>query len=324
MPDSIDWSAARIFLTGGTGFLGRSLLQVLGERAIPTTVLSRDPDTFLQNHPRFRAQRGLSFVRGDVRSFVFPEGHFSHVVHAATDTHRAPGDLLAYHDEIVQGTRRVLEFARACGASRFLLTSSGAVYGPQAEGVNRLEEIATQASSPLDAGSVYGQGKRTAEHLCSLYHAQFGLGCTVARCFAFVGEHMPLDGRYALGNFIRDALAPDCAEILVQGDGTPLRSYLHADDLVQWLLTILHRGTPAHAYNVGSDQAISIADLAHLVRDLLASGKTVRITREALDAAGRSRYVPSIARARSELGLDVRIQLPDAIRLTAAALNRSR
>jgi hypothetical protein len=123
---------------------------------------------------------------------------------------------------------------------------------------------------------------------------------------------------------IRDALAPDCAEILVQGDGTPLRSYLHADDLVQWLLTILHRGTPAHAYNVGSDQAISIADLAHLVRDLLASGKTVRITREALDAAGRSRYVPSIARARSELGLDVRIQLPDAIRLTAAALNRSR
>lgn len=324
MPDSTDWSAARIFLTGGTGFLGRSLLQHLGARAIPTTVLSRDPDGFLRNHPQFRAQRGLSFVRGDVRSFVFPEGHFSHVVHAATDTHREPGDLLAYHDEIVQGTRRVLEFARACAAQRFLLTSSGAVYGPQPAGVDRLAEDAAQAPSPLDTGSVYGQGKRTAEHLCSLYHAQFGLGCTVARCFAFVGAHMPLDGRYALGNFIRDARAPDCAEILVQGDGTPLRSYLHADDLVQWLLVILARGAASRAYNVGSDQAISIADLAHRVRDLLAPGKAVRIARQAVDHGERSRYVPSIARAREELGLDVRIPLADAIRLTAAALHDHR
>lgn len=306
-------------MTGGTGFLGRSVLQALGGHAT-LTVLSRDPDTFLHKHPRFRALRGLSFVQGDVRSFDFPAGHYSHVLHAATDTQAGPTDAVRLHDEIVQGTRRVLDFARVCGAQRFLLTSSGAVYGPQSANVDRITESDLHAPSPLDAGSVYGQGKRVAEHLCSLYHAQYGLHCTVARCFAFVGTHLPLDGRYALGNFIRDALAPDCAEILVQGDGTPVRSYLHADDLVHWLLAILARGASCRAYNVGSDQAISIADLACLVRDLLAPGKPVRVSRQAADNVDRSRYVPSISRARNELGLDVRIPLADAIRLTAAAL----
>ena len=319
MRNPADWSHARIFLTGGTGFLGKSLLKALGGH-VSTTVLSRNPAAFLQANPAFRHLPGLSFVHGDVRSFRFPDSNFSHVIHAATDTQRADGDLLAYHDEIVQGTRRVLDFALACKAERFLLTSSGAVYGPQAEGVDRIAEDAPQAPSTMDLNALYGQGKRSAEHLCSIYQTQFGLACTVARCFAFVGEFMPLNGSYALGNFIRDALAPDRAAIIVQGDGTPQRSYLHTDELAHWLLTILQKGTPCRPYNVGSDQAISLAELAHLVRDLLAPTKPVTIAQQATDSAGRSRYVPAIDRARDELDLTVRIPLAEAIRATAAAI----
>jgi UDP-glucuronate decarboxylase len=321
------WNGARLFITGGTGFLGKALLAALRAPAASgdiaaITVLSRDPDAFLRRHPEFAKFPELAFVRGDVLNFDFPDDLFSHVIHAATDVGAASAAPLAYYDEIVNGTRRVLDFARVCCASRFLLTSSGAVYGVQPDGVDAIDEAAPQAPSTMDAASVYGQGKRAAEHLCRLYHAQHGLDCMVARCFAFVGDYLPLDGRYAIGNFIADALDPAKPAIIVQGDGTALRSYLHTADMADWLLTILRRGEACAPYNVGSDRAISIGALAHLVRDVLAPEKEVRILGTAKPDAARSRYVPAIARARADLGLAVRIDLEAAIRATAASALR--
>lgn len=323
------WGGSKLFITGATGFLGKAILKKLrgpveaGEIA-SITILSRNPDEFLRRYPEFSWLANASFIHGNILTCTFPDEKYTHVIHAATDTNdQTLTNPLQFLDEIVTGTRRALDFAVASGAKRFLLTSSGAVYGPQPADLEVIPETYLGAPSTVDPKSVYGQAKRSAEHLCRIYCDQSGIDCTIARCFSCVGDYMPFNGQYAIGNFIRDALSVDTDQITVQGDGTPVRSYLHMDDMADWLLRILQQGKPCHPYNVGSDEAINMADLASLVRDLLAPGKTVVIAKERTDYAGRSRYVPSVERIRQELGARISLSLGDAIGATAAAIKLS-
>lgn len=317
--------STRIFLTGGTGFFGKALLrywaqhQSLGDAMPQVTLLSRDPDRFAKQHPQLANHAWLQLIHGDIcDAKSLPSGEkFSHVLHAAADS--TSGPLLTPQqrfDQIVDGTRNLLDYAIACGAQRFLLTSSGGVYGVQPAQFERVPEDCNTLPDPLSPNNAYSIAKRMAEHLCALYTHTHGIETVIARCFAFVGPDLPLDVHFAIGNFIRDALHADC--IKVQGDGSPLRSYLDQRDLAHWLNTLLLRGTSGQAYNVGSDQAISIRELAYCVRDLIAPHKGVEVLGNTTRDAQRNRYIPSIDKARAELGLDVQIKLEDAIRFAAA------
>jgi dTDP-glucose 4,6-dehydratase len=318
-----DLRGARVFLTGGTGFFGIWLLESLlhADRELglgaKVLVLTRDEAAFRVKAPRLAADRRIDFHRGDVRSFVFPSGGFTHVVHAATEADdrldREQPELM--RDVIVGGTRRTLEFAEQCGAKKFLLVSSGAVYGRQRPDVARVAENDPGFAAPLDPPSAYAEGKRAAERLCA-EAAGRGLDATGARCFAFLGPHLRLDARFAVGSFLHDALKGGPIE--VKGDGTPVRSYLYAADLAAWLWAILLKGRPGRAYNVGSERAISIADLARFVAETVAPGAEVRIAREPAPGLAPDRYVPNTARARTELGLGESVSLEDALRRTAA------
>ena len=246
-----DWEdlrGQRLFLTGGTGFFGKWLIETflwsnekLGLDA-RMLVLSRDPAAFLRKMPHLAGQSALEFQAGDVTSFEFPADRFSHVVHAATEHYDSPMavDRLAAFDRDVLGARRVLELARQCGASRFSLASSGAVYGRQPADLTHIPEDYVGSFAPSDSQSGYGQAKRVMEFLCTMYSEAFGLETKIARCFAFVGPYLPLDRNFAVGNFLRDALVG--GPIVVQGDGTPRRSYLYAADLAAWLWTSFFAG----------------------------------------------------------------------------------
>ena len=158
------------------------------------------------------------------------------------------------------------------------------------------------APSSMDPRSAYGEGKRVAELLCAIYAQRHGLEAKVARCFAFVGPYLPLDGYFAIGNFIRDALRG--GPIAVSGDGTPYRSYLYAADLAVWLWTILFRGQSCRPYNVGADNGMSIAEVATAVaaaREM--SPLAIKVQRKAIPGQPPQRYVPATGRARAELGL---------------------
>jgi dTDP-glucose 4,6-dehydratase len=254
-------------------------------------------------------------------SASLPKGQtFTHVLHAATES--TTGPLLTpiqRFDQIVNGTRNVLELAVASGAYRFLLTSSGGVYGPQPPDMERIPEEYLGMPEPLNPNNAYSVAKRCAEHLCALYQDQHGLQTVIARCFAFVGQDLPLDVHFAIGNFIRDALTG--TEIIVGGDGTPIRSYMDQRDLARWLAVLLAEGRPGEAYNVGSDEAITIKDLAYKVRDIAAPSQLINMLGLTNSNNFRNRYVPSIIKAKNEIGLYPFYTLEDSIRDTVTSLS---
>jgi dTDP-glucose 4,6-dehydratase len=312
----------RIFITGGTGFVGCWLLESfcwandrlhLGAQA---TVLTRDPDAFRTKAPHLASHPSVTLIAGDVRTFDFPAGRFGLVVHAATDASAKLNaeDPLRMFDTIVAGTRRALDFTVQSGAKKLLLISSGAVYGRQPPDLAHVPEDYAGAPDPADPRSAYGEGKRVAELLCAAYARQHGIAPTIARCFAFLGPYLPLDTHFAAGNFIRDGQAG--GPIRVTGDGTAVRSYLYAADLASWLWTVVLRGSICRPYNVGSEDGLTLADLAHRVAKA-AGGCGITVARRS--AGGPSdRYVPGTVRARTELGLQPWTGTDDAIVRTLA------
>ncbi len=324
------WESMRnesIFITGGTGLFGRWLLESLAHANrklnlnLKVTVLTRDEHAFAQKAPHLARDPAIKFHRGDVKDFDFPDQRHSYIIHGAAtsaDETFLGEDPLRKFDTLVSGTRRTLDFAVRCRPKRFLFLSSGVVYGTPPTGIDFVPEDYAGAPDTTDVDSALGQAKRTAEFLCAYYAQKNGFEYSVARCFSFVGPFLPLDIHYAIGNFIGQALFED--EITVKGDGSPVRSYLYTADLVIWLLTLLLNGRNGQIYNVGSDQAISIRELAQLVRDIVNPQKTVNILGQSTYSIGnavRSRYVPSIEKARCELGLNVWVGLPEAIRFTS-------
>jgi dTDP-glucose 4,6-dehydratase len=215
----------------------------------------------------------------------------------------------------------VLDFACTAGALRFLYISSGAVYGPQPSSLEKIPESYNGAPPTNTVQSVYGQAKRLAEQLCTSYCVERELSTVVARCFAFVGEHIPLNGPYAIGNLIRDAMHND--RLLVRGDGTAVRSYLYGRDMAHWLISALTFGEAGDCFNIGSDEPINIANLATLVAQCIAPEKPVVIERIASVDNSRSVYVPDISKAKS-LGLKVEISLENSIKETALRLFRKK
>jgi nucleoside-diphosphate-sugar epimerase len=315
-----------ILLTGATGFFGKwilSLFRFLNQTHnanIRVYALSRSVSEFFGREPSYRNVEWLHWLEGDVRTFEWPFGALDDIIHAATDTSAAAGQRpRELFDTIVHGTRNVLDQARTAGCRRILLVSSGAVYGKQPADVLRMSEESGTAPNPLDLASAYGEGKRAMELLGAIHAHETGAKVVSARCFAFVGAGLPLDAHFAIGNFIRDALYRP--EIVVNGGGVAERSYLYAADLAIWLSQILIEGRDRTTYNVGSDQAVSILELARLTASVLSPGKAIRVNGAKDSNTAANRYIPSIDRARSELGLDVWTDLRTAIARTASLLS---
>lgn len=308
-------SGARIFMTGGTGFIGRWMLEALAKSGVDAevTLLSRDPDAFSARAPHLAARFRL--VAGDTVTFTAPAVDYTHVIHAATDASAAlnANDPRRMFDTIVHGTRRALDVATASNA-RFCFLSSGAVYGAQPSDVTHVPEDWRGGPDPCDPLSAYGEGKRAAEMLCAIYARQLGLDVVNARIFALLGPLLSLDIHFAAGNFIRDAMAG--RTIRVVGSGDAVRSYLYAADLTVWLWTLLIAGKPGMVCNIGSEEAVSIADLARRTAALL-GGPGVEILGKPDPGWNPGRYVPSTALARGELGVATTVRLDDAIRRTA-------
>lgn len=191
------------------------------------------------------------------------------------------------------GLKEFLDYCEDTGIKRSLYISSGAIY---------------------HGDDAYAYDKRRDEKMCGEHPAN----PVIARCYAFVGPRQKLDAQWAVGNFLADALAG--RDIRVKSDGTALRSYMHMADLVAWLLTLLVQGKQGKPYNVGSDEAVTIADLALRVARFTGAKVVIEGKRDAIN--GYAHYVPSSFNAQMQLNLQTHIRLNDALARTWAWLQQ--
>jgi nucleoside-diphosphate-sugar epimerase len=321
-----EFRGTRIFVTGATGFVGRWLVETFSHASSlyglrsRIFALSRDPESFLANASHFAGDPQLTWVKGDLDdpelfgSGVLPES-CDFVVHTASPSSRelSSGEPERIADTI-EGTRHMLDFAVRAGARRFLYLSSGAVNGRPPDSLLRISEDFLGTFEPRDPAYAYAETKLQSEVLCLQFAKRYGIGTVIARGFSFIGPYLPLGDKFAAGSFLGDSLRGE--PIRIRGDGTPLRSYLYAGDMAAWLWTILIRGISGRAYNVGSERAISIAELAREAASLADQPLAVEIAGSPDSSNSPDRYVPSTERARSELGLAETVDWRESLRRT--------
>jgi nucleoside-diphosphate-sugar epimerase len=311
-----------IFITGGTGFFGIWLTMsfVFINRKLKLNskiiLLTRNKDKFINKHKWLVGYSEIRFLEGDIINFNYIEEDIDYIIHAATDASVKLNieQPLVMFETVVNGTKRILEFAKLKKVESFLFISSGAVYGAQPSSIENISEDYFGAPNTSDATSVYGEGKRMAEVLCAVYHNHYDLPVKVARCYAFMGPFLSLDSHFAAGNFIGNKIKEE--DIIIEGDGTPFRSYMYSADLVIWLWNILFKGKNNNPYNVGSNQSISISQLAELISKQNNSKKTNVIIKSPLSDKPVLRYVPDTSKALNELDLRIYTDIETCIRKT--------
>jgi nucleoside-diphosphate-sugar epimerase len=311
-----------LLITGGTGFIGSWLLWSLYHANrrlginIKADVLTRDPDTFAKKEPVLAGSPQIRLVRGDITSTAEFDRTYDGIVHAATPASatliaQAPNVML---QTILRGGQNIAALAERSGAIPVLFTSSGAVYGTQPSSIALLTEDFSGAPDCTDPQAAYQEGKRCGELQCAITALHSGGRAAIARLFAFVGPYLPIDRHFAVGNFIGDGLSGN--PIHIRGDGSTVRSYLYASDMITWLWAVFARGTSRRAYNIGSDVPITIASLATAVASAFEPQPQIIIAKTPVPGREADRYVPSTARICSELGVRRRVELPEAISRT--------
>ncbi len=309
----------KIFLTGATGFIGKNLLESIfwinekNNLNIEVFSISRDPDKFYCQYPHFKLHNCFKLYKCDIRDdlSILPIKKIDYVVHAATDVIKQ-GDSVETLKTCVDGTSNVLSFSGEVGCKSFLLLSSGAVYGKSKDSAVKFSESDMGGVDLASSKSAYALGKQLSEWLSQQVNSQ-NFKVKIARCFAFVGPYLPLNQHFAIGNFIEACLKGRNIEI--NGDGTPLRTYLYTSDLCIWLLKILLSECSSNVFNVGGGEVVSISQLANIVKKEVNHGVEVSVRQ--VPGLSAEAYVPDLNKIRLELHLSPTVNLNDAIRKTA-------
>jgi nucleoside-diphosphate-sugar epimerase len=314
---------SNLLITGASGFVGKWLtLSWLSARQELNgigrlMVVARNVDGLRQLCSIYGATNEVIYIESDIRNFEIPsEFTPQYVIHAATPAseslnNQQPQEMLSI---IIDGQLNILSQSIRSGVEKFLFMSSGAVYGKQPLNVHYISEDYSGGPLPTDVRSAYHEGKRVAELMGNIQAANNKISFVTGRLFAFLAPYLPLNTHFAAGNFLLDGMTGQ--DISVRSDGQSIRSYQYGSDLCVFLWALLIRGRSGEAYNVGSDEAVSISNLAHQIQSTLPTASKVEILGE-IDSATHTRYVPSIAKIKTELSVSNVIDLQTSIARTA-------
>ena len=313
-----------LLVIGGTGFFGKSILDSFKHGRLEkwgiekVIAMSRNAESLHKEAPQLISS-SVELYSGDItKTSTLPAADI--VIHAAasTDAIRYLSSPLVEQRNIQVGTYNYCTLAKSFHPkSKILYVSSGAVYGKQPVTLSHIPEEYTgnDLSELPDGKRQYALAKRDAEEVVKTLGKE-GLSVSIASCFAFVGPWLPRNQHFAIGNFIEDGLQG--RPVTVKAKNKVYRTCMHADDLVEWLMTMaVHANPLCPIYNVGSDQAIIMGDLAKLVANEFGFDADVhQITDAAIDC-----YVPSIEKAIRELHLTLKYDVISSIRRTIQDIN---
>ena len=311
---------ASLLIIGGSGFFGKSILDAYGREKLKSwgidslILLARNAEALKVTNPELLANTLVTLFNEDIATCkTLPQADY--VIHAAASADAAAylSKPLSERENILAGTRNFCNLARLeLRNSKILYVSSGAAYGQQPEGLDFITE--DYDPGPVEELSIgkrdYAAAKRDSEQLIYLL-GRDGLDVSIARCFAFIGKYLPRHTHFAIGNFLENGLRR--CDIEVKATTPVFRSYMYADDLVSWLMTIIASSNySCPTYNVGSDEPIEVRDLAAMIASIYKVGTVC----SPLISSKADRYVPSITLASSVLGLKLEFNLIEAIRET--------
>jgi dTDP-glucose 4,6-dehydratase len=305
--------STRVLLTGAAGFVGSHLTDRLVASGAFVIGVDNLVTGRLANLAAATGTGSFNFIEADVTSPLEVEGSLDWVLHFASPASpprylERPVETLRVNAE---GTRQLLELARAKGAG-FLLASTSEVYGDPL--VHPQPESYSGNVNPVGPRSVYDEGKRYAEAMATAYNTSFETPVRICRIFNTYGPRMdPADGR-VVSNLISQALAG--APMTIYGDGSQTRSFQYIDDLVEGVMALL-RTDVSGPVNLGNPSETTVLELAELVREL--TGSTSPIHRRPLPEDDPRRRKPDISRATSLLGWRPVVPLREGLKRTIDA-----
>lgn len=267
-----DFKGKRVLVTGGAGFVGSWICDVLANFQTEVVCLDNFSTGKLENIDHLVSKEFFKFVEGDVCNFrVGNYMKFDYIMHLAS---RASPQEYQQHPIMTLkansiGSFNVLELARTLDAA-ILFASTSEVYG-DAEVVPTPETYRGNVD-PVGVRSCYDEGKRFGEALFMAYHKQYGLDVKIARIFNTFGPRSREDGLYGrvVSRFITQALTNE--PITIYGDGAQTRSFCYAADTVTGLVLLaLNEKAKGEVVNVGNPREISILELANKIKQVAKS-----------------------------------------------------
>ena len=307
----ISYSGKKVLVTGGAGFLGSWISNVLIRQGAQVTCLDNLSSGRRENVAHLDGEKRFEFVKLDISSPPPLDGRYDYVLHLASRA--SPFEFDKHPLEILRantfGTVNALEIAKRDGA-RLLFTSTSEVYG-------KATVFPTPESYPgvvniHGVRGCYDEAKRAGEAFCMAYFREHGVDIRIARIFNTYGPGMRADGIYGrvVPRFISQAITNE--PITIFGDGSQTRSFCYVTDQVEGLLRLAASDNArGNVVNIGNDREYTVLDLAHIIRKITKSQSGMIF--EPLPEDDPMRRWPDIARAKELLGWNPKVGLEDGI-----------
>ena len=309
--------AKKVLVTGGAGFIGSHLAERLLELGCNVSVADNLSRGTIENIKPFLNK--IRFHKTDLTSIencLSVTKDADYVFHLASSV----GGIQYIGSQNVDNLTRsvlmnmnILEAARICGVERFAFTSSACVYREKNSSLNRFKE---DEAFPADPPTTYGWAKILGEVACRSYHRDYGIKCAVVRIFNAYGERENLDPKWshAVSSLVRKAILYPKEKFRIFGDGRQERAFLYVKDCVEGLILAMERIGDAEPINLGSEELISIRQLAEKIVNL--SGKEIEIEFDPSGPRGVIRYCADTTKMKDVLNWRPRTSLEEGLKKT--------